>query len=133
MSGILGSSLSSIAKPEPWTEQALCASISGDFWYPEDGKYGLEALRICNGRTPEDACPVRAQCLSYALRHRERAGIWGGLSTPDRIRLEKHQGAGVKSCFICRNQFAPASNGQIYCSQDCHRESRRRRAAAKTA
>jgi WhiB family transcriptional regulator, redox-sensing transcriptional regulator len=25
-------------------------------------------------------CPIRAQCLEYALRHPARFGIWGGLS-----------------------------------------------------
>lgn len=133
MSDILGSSLSSIAKPEPWTEKARCASIGGDWWYPEGGKYGLEALRICNGSTPDDACPARAECLAYALKNKERHGVWGGLSTPARMKLERTEGETARPCFICRASFAPVSNGQIYCSQDCHRESRRRRAAAKTA
>jgi len=30
------------------------------------------------------ACPVRKECLTYALRTREPHGIWGGLSEVER-------------------------------------------------
>jgi len=31
------------------------------------------------------ACPVRAACLAHALAHDEPWGIWGGLTTRERI------------------------------------------------
>ena len=42
-----------------------------------------EAKRICTG------CPVRDECLEYALANDERFGIWGGLSERERRRLKK--------------------------------------------
>jgi len=33
------------------------------------------------------ACPVRQECLDYALRVREPFGIWGGLNEAERRAL----------------------------------------------
>jgi WhiB family redox-sensing transcriptional regulator len=40
-----------------------------------------EAKRICAD------CPVRRECLEYALRVRESFGIWGGLNETERRLL----------------------------------------------
>lgn len=44
---------------------------------------GLEetAVGVCR------ACPVRAECLQYALAADERFGVWGGLSETERAGL----------------------------------------------
>ena len=39
------------------------------------------AKRVCA------ACPVRRECLDFALRLREPFGIWGGLTESERRRL----------------------------------------------
>ena len=55
-----------------WAEQALCAQADPDAWFPGLGETTAVAKRICA------ACPVRAQCLNYAL---SGADTWGGIST----------------------------------------------------
>jgi len=62
-----------------WQEEALCAkddpNILKVFYYdPEedDVDYTSEAKQICA------QCPVRRQCLQYALDNEERFGVWGG-------------------------------------------------------
>jgi WhiB family transcriptional regulator, redox-sensing transcriptional regulator len=35
------------------------------------------------------ACPVREECLDYALSNDERFGIWGGLSERERRRAKR--------------------------------------------
>lgn len=42
-----------------------------------------EAKAICRG------CPVRRECLAYALANREPFGIWGGCSERERRRLRR--------------------------------------------
>lgn len=58
--------------------------------------YADEAKKYCfgkNGRTP---CPVRRQCLAYAITADEEHGIWGGLSHRERnALLRKAQKKGV--------------------------------------
>jgi WhiB family redox-sensing transcriptional regulator len=39
------------------------------------------AKSICKG------CPVKRECLEYALVNRERDGVWGGLGERERRRL----------------------------------------------
>lgn len=63
---------------QKWTEDAICAQIDPDLFFPEKGASIQQAKRVC------DSCPVRQQCLDAALRNNERFGIWGGLSERER-------------------------------------------------
>jgi len=74
---------------EEWTEQASCREIGGDEWFPEIGQSPIEAKRICMF-----SCPVRFECLDYAMRLEQglsktlRHGLFGGLSPTARIQYE---------------------------------------------
>ena len=74
---------------EPWMEDAACASIGGDLWFPDKGGTGTqefhEAKRICMG------CDVRDECAGYALRNGERFGVWAGF--PARQLRKQWEGA----------------------------------------
>lgn len=72
-----------IANREPWVEQALCAQIDSEIFFPEKGRSTKEAKRICG------MCPVRLECLQAALDREERFGVWGGLSERERRKLTK--------------------------------------------
>lgn len=71
-----------LSEPEPWMLEGLCAQVDPDLWFPEKGGTTGDAKRICM------KCPVRADCLEYALAHDERFGIWGGLSERERRALK---------------------------------------------
>ena len=64
----------SMLKPEPWTQEALCAQADPDAWFPEKGDPAMEVRRICR------RCPVIDECAEYAVRTRQEHGIWGGES-----------------------------------------------------
>lgn len=73
-----------------WFEEASCAESDPEAWFPEKGCSTREAKRICDG------CPVRDECLAYALARREKFGIWGGLSERERrvlLRLADDEAA----------------------------------------
>ena len=72
--------LNIVASPE-WTTDALCAQVDPALFYPEAGEPNRDAKRICAG------CEVRAECLAYALAHRERFGVWGGTTERERRRM----------------------------------------------
>jgi WhiB family redox-sensing transcriptional regulator len=65
-----------------WQERGLCREVGGDEWFPEGGN-GQAAKRICA------RCPVRAECLWYALDNDVRHGIWGGMTDPQRKQLKR--------------------------------------------
>jgi hypothetical protein len=64
-----------------WHEDALCAETDPEAFFPEKGGSTREAKAICAD------CPVRAECLGYALATQQRFGIWGGASERDRRKL----------------------------------------------
>jgi WhiB family redox-sensing transcriptional regulator len=74
-----------------WQRRAACRrpGVDPEAFYPDKGGSTRAAKRICNGdgrdRWP---CPVRAQCLDYALANDDRFGVWGGLSERERRRLQ---------------------------------------------
>ena len=70
-----------------WMDDAACAEVGDDFWFPEKGTSATIAKRICAG------CPVRSECLEYALEHDPRFGIWGGLGVRERERLARQRRA----------------------------------------
>jgi hypothetical protein len=73
-----------MSTPEFMTD-GLCAQTDPDTFHPDKGQPAATALMICRG------CPVRAECLEYALAHDERFGIWGGTTAAERTRLRRHR------------------------------------------
>lgn len=57
--------------------------MSGHPYFPERGESQARARATCL------ACPVRAECLAYALHHSIDEGIWGGTGVRDRQRLRR--------------------------------------------
>lgn len=76
-----GAALEGLVAGEPWMELALCQQTDPEVFFPEKGGSTRDAKRVCAG------CEVRSDCLLYALEHKERFGIWGGLSERERRRL----------------------------------------------
>ncbi len=66
---------------ESWRLDGLCAETDPEAFFPEKGGSTRDAKRVCAG------CPVRLECLEYALGNDERFGIWGGLSERERRRV----------------------------------------------
>lgn len=71
-----------------WSD-AVCASIGGDFWFPETGENDAvkHAKRVCG------TCPIQVQCLEYAVSApRKEIGIWGGATLQERTRIRMSRG-----------------------------------------
>lgn len=68
---------------QEWMLEAKCLDADPEAFFPEKGGSTREAKRICA------ACPVREECLDYALANDERFGIWGGLSERERRRTKR--------------------------------------------
>jgi WhiB family transcriptional regulator, redox-sensing transcriptional regulator len=64
-----------------WVADAVCAQTDPDAFFPERGESTALAKATCVG------CPVRAECLAWALDQHEVHGVWGGLSPRERRAL----------------------------------------------
>jgi WhiB family redox-sensing transcriptional regulator len=65
----------------PWMQQALCREAAAGEFFPSDGVGVDRARRICS------ECPVKSECLEYALTYRIDHGVWGGCSERERRRI----------------------------------------------
>lgn len=66
-----------------WQENALCAEVDGELFFPEKGCSAREAKSICR------RCEVQDECLDYALREGLDHGVWGGTSERERRLLKR--------------------------------------------
>lgn len=57
-----------------WREKAACRNYEPEWWFSLDEPTRRKAIYVCVVE-----CPVRSQCLAYALEQDERHGIWAGL------------------------------------------------------
>lgn len=76
-----------LPRPPEWTLDALCAQADPESWFPEVGGSAVYPKRVCR------RCPVRADCLEYALEHDERFGIYGGYSEHERSQMSVERAA----------------------------------------
>lgn len=70
---------------EGWRDSAACAGSDLDIFFPigEDEEVVAPAKAICA------ICPVREECLNYALTTNQPEGIWGGMTATERRRLRR--------------------------------------------
>jgi WhiB family redox-sensing transcriptional regulator len=64
-----------------WRQRAACRGADPDIFYPVNEEQAEEAKSICR------ACDVREACLDWALRTREKDGVWGGATERERRRI----------------------------------------------
>lgn len=82
----------------PWMREANCGKTDAlqefldahhvplehpeDVFFPEKGQgnYGRLARQVCA------SCPVKQECLEYAIESGEQYGIWGGMNAKERYK-----------------------------------------------
>lgn len=79
----------------PWLEHAACADHDVNLFYP-DGVLGRPAggdpdRLWAAGRLVCAGCPVRQECLDWALEHAEREGLWGGATPTERLQMRRRR------------------------------------------
>ena len=68
-----------------WMARGNCRTVEPSLFFPSDG-VGVEiAHQICQD------CPVKEQCLEYAIYHRIDHGVWGGASERERRRIARRR------------------------------------------
>ncbi len=78
-----------------WQYRAACRGEDSSWFFApsyfekrsEKDAREAKAKRICA------VCPVRLECLEYALRIRETHGIWGGLNEMERRAVLRQRAA----------------------------------------
>ena len=74
-----------------WQQHAQCVSCAGEVdFFPARGESVRDAKAVCA------ICPVKSECLDFAMRLKVAHGVWGGLSERERrtLRRTRHRAAG---------------------------------------
>lgn len=70
---------------QQWMTRAKCLNMTPDksdeLFFFESGGKSKAAKKFC------DDCDVKLNCLKFALKYKERGGIWGGLTETERDEL----------------------------------------------
>ncbi|GAA2478357.1 MULTISPECIES: WhiB family transcriptional regulator [Actinomycetes] len=73
---------------ENWREHAECRYEDPDLFFPI-GSTGPAQVQAERAKTVCERCPVRQECLDWALDTGQGIGIWGGTTELERRRLRR--------------------------------------------
>ncbi len=71
-----------------WVHRARCKDEDPELFFPV-GTTGPAAAQIDAAKAICMECPVRVECLEWALATAQDAGVWGGTSEEERRKLRK--------------------------------------------
>ena len=75
-----------------WQAAGACLSADPEIFFPVSGT-GASAAQIERARQICAGCPVRRECLDWAMTSGEMHGIWGGTTPEDRTRARRKEAA----------------------------------------
>jgi WhiB family transcriptional regulator, redox-sensing transcriptional regulator len=85
---ILASSLVLAHADYSWRNNAICRDTDPDLFFPV-GTTGHALVQIDRAREVCDQCPVKTECLEFALETNQDSGIWGGTSEEERRTIRR--------------------------------------------
>lgn len=83
---------------EAWQTRAACRGPHAVVFYPPSTFERKKDRQLREARAKDicRTCPVKVECLEYALSIREPHGIWGGLNEAERREILEARGETVK-------------------------------------
>lgn len=66
-----------------WTTAAACRDVDDSLFFPTRDTTVDKAMAVC------EICPVRYECLEYALETRQEYGVWGGKTAQERLKIRR--------------------------------------------
>jgi WhiB family transcriptional regulator, redox-sensing transcriptional regulator len=82
-----------------WRNDAACRDMELSVFFPESvpansgyqvGWDPRPAVKVCRG------CPVRPDCLEFALNDTNQYGVWGGLTEDERKELRRRRSRRIR-------------------------------------
>lgn len=97
-----------------WMPEGACQRPETQTYFNNDASSHQQwAKRICRG------CPVRAQCLQWALEQAEGSGVWGGLNSRERRAVAAIAHDGSWRLAVARKPWCPwCRSKDIFAPQD---------------
>jgi WhiB family transcriptional regulator, redox-sensing transcriptional regulator len=71
-----------------WATRGACRGKDPELFFPPSAR-GPAARQLAEAKTVCASCPVRAQCLEFALATGQDFGVWGGTSEDERRAIRR--------------------------------------------
>lgn len=81
---------------DPWRKDAACLGKDLAVFFPDKFQDAAAAKKICT------TCPVRKECLAYALRSYTYEGVWGGFYGAEIKKKGRRYLDGTDECVTTR-------------------------------
>jgi WhiB family redox-sensing transcriptional regulator len=79
-----------------WRQHAVCREEDPELFFPI-GHTGPALRQIEDAKAVCRRCPVRSDCLAWALDSGQDAGVWGGLGEDERRALKRRNARGCSA------------------------------------
>lgn len=76
------------ADPDGWASQGACQRSDPELFFPVTPT-GPAAVQIAQAKDVCACCPVRRECLEFALESGQKFGVWGGTTEDERRTLRR--------------------------------------------
>src|SRR5262245_29426321 len=87
-----------------WADHGNCVGVDSDYFFSESDRDTKVAKAICRG------CPVRTECLTYALDNNLKHGVWGGMTASQRRRLASRRPAAQPATPVRHLHLVPSNS-----------------------
>lgn len=88
MSARLDPMWESVGVPPSWMDRAACLPpLDPEIWFRVGGKGGASMDINDKARAICSWCPVKAECLEYAVADTSIEGVWAGTTTRERRQM----------------------------------------------
>jgi WhiB family redox-sensing transcriptional regulator len=71
-----------------WRNHAICRDTDPELFFPV-GTTGYALVQVDRAKEVCGQCPVKSECLDYALETNQDSGIWGGTSEEERRDIRR--------------------------------------------
>jgi len=83
-------SVMSYAQEDSWVARGACRHSDPDLFFPVAAR-GPALRQLAQAKRVCECCPVRVQCLEYALQSGQSFGVWGGASEEERRLMRRRR------------------------------------------
>ena len=107
---------------DDWRRNAACRDSPPETMFPHSGYKDGRLTRagaanaIAGAKAICERCPVAVECLTFALEHDERFGIWGGLTEDERAAMHRRRGREEAECGTDRGYKRHIRLGEPACT-----------------
>lgn len=91
-----------------WRDEAACIGMDTRIFFPI-GETGTALHQVLLAKQTCAACPVREECLEFAIATIQNDGVWGGTTEDERRLVKRARRAAARRAAASANAAVPMS------------------------